>query len=136
MALTTEGQVLIFRHGLQCQLGRHLVARWARAYLVPTFLALGRIRLIASGYFHSFAIGEDGTVYAWSCNDHEQMGIPTPSRAPPLVQKPTKVCAIQGRIKQIAAGKFHTYVLYKNGTVATFGMAIALGIPSTLISSS
>lgn len=76
VALDSKGKAYAWGAGEQNQLGRRIVERTRYSSVTPCRLALSKIKLIACGTFHSFAIGEDGLVYAWGSNNFGQTGIP------------------------------------------------------------
>lgn len=72
---------------------------------------------IASGYWHSFALKSDGTVWAWGLGDVGQLGdgTTTTTRATPAqVSALTGVVALEG-------GDFHSLAIKSDGTVWAWG---------------
>ena len=86
---------------------------------------LRNIVAITAGYYSSFALRRDGTVYAWGYNNYGQLGISTTGNK----YYPTKVTGgASGSqyledIIQVESGRFHTAFLKSNGTVFTAGSA-------------
>ena len=74
---------------------------------------------IACGWYNTFVLLEDGTVYACGLNNYAQLGF---ASGDPRVFAPK--CAKQLRpwqIEQIAAGQHHTLALARDGSVLAFG---------------
>jgi alpha-tubulin suppressor-like RCC1 family protein len=79
-------------------------------------------KAIAAGDYHSLALKENGTVWAWGMNDWGQLGIgpdPRPSYLPPSYV-PVKVKNLTDA-KAIAAGYGFSLALKKDGTVRAWG---------------
>ncbi|MBK5286220.1 MAG: T9SS type A sorting domain-containing protein, partial [Bacteroidia bacterium] len=76
---------------------------------------LNGIISISSGQFHSFALKNDGTVWAWGNNSYGQLGIGTTTGTSIPIQ-----VNISNVIK-IRAGDRHTLALKNDGTIWTWG---------------
>jgi predicted nucleic acid-binding Zn ribbon protein len=75
------------------------------------------IRAIVAGSFYSFALTEEGDVYAWGSNGCGELGLgDTEDRL-----TPTKVPGL-GRVRAIAAGGGHSLALTESGEVYTWGL--------------
>ena len=88
---------------------------------------LTSITAIAAGAFHTFALSNDGTVWAWGRNDYGQLGFGIYSLSlewgNPNTPEKSPVKSIQlTDVKAIAAGRLHTVVLKNDGTVWAFGL--------------
>eukprot|EP01113_Clastostelium_recurvatum_P035687 TRINITY_DN5001_c0_g1_i4.p1 TRINITY_DN5001_c0_g1~~TRINITY_DN5001_c0_g1_i4.p1 ORF type:complete len:1079 (-),score=249.45 TRINITY_DN5001_c0_g1_i4:68-3304(-) len=119
VALSREGTIYTWGNNSQGQLGlgHHTDS------LIPVRVPVGdgdiRMTLVASGNFHSGAVGEDGRVYMWGANAFGQAGTGTLSseQLPTIVLGPLRdKCAIQ-----LALGCLHSVVLTAEGEIYTFG---------------
>lgn len=134
----------------QCQLGRRVVQRDARASaLRPAGVAFPRgvrVRSVAAGAHHSFAIDEDGRAWAWGLNNYGQLGVaavPGDDAGAAVVLQPTLVEAprpdLQNlpplpdgrRVVSAVGGEHHSLFLYDGGEVFSVGRASGhqLGLP-------
>ena len=83
---------------------------------------LSGITAVAAGHYHSVALKNDGTVWAWGYNYYGQLGNKssvTNSLLPVQVLEETGV-ALSGIIA-VAAGQYHSLALRNDGTVWTWG---------------
>src|ERR1700761_1518029 len=64
LALTTQGHVWVWGNGQMGELGRKIIERRKVNGLAPERLALRRVKSIATGRTHSFAVDYKGVVYA------------------------------------------------------------------------
>ncbi len=71
---------------------------------------------IAAGGYHSLALLEDGTVWAWGANGNGQLGDGTTTAS----SLPVQVLGITNAI-DIAAGEYHSLALLDDGTVWAWG---------------
>ncbi len=71
---------------------------------------------IAAGDYHTIAIKEDGTVWAWGYNRDGQLGDGTATDR----TTPVQVSGLSG-IKAVAAGNYRTIALREDGTVWAWG---------------
>jgi len=78
---------------------------------------------IAAGMHHSLALAEDGTVWAWGCNNNGQLGnnSSTPSQVPIQVFSSTTSNNPLTNIIGIAAGLSHSLALSNDSTVWAWG---------------
>ena len=72
---------------------------------------------IAGGAYHTAALKEDGTVWAWGYNSYGEAGNGTTS---PMQPTPVQVSGLSG-VVAIAAGSYHTLALKNDGTVWAWG---------------
>ena len=137
LALTIFGTVFGWGNGQHAQLGRRIIERRKLNGLSPERLALRRIVYIAAGAYHSFAISEDGRVYAWGLNSMGQTGL-GPS-ADEVVLLPTEITSLSPeslrggrRIVEISGGEHHTLFLTNDGVVYGCGRCdgFELGLPA------
>jgi alpha-tubulin suppressor-like RCC1 family protein len=79
-------------------------------------LGVANIRALATGWYHSLALLNDGTVWAWGYNASGQLGDgSTVDRSAPV-----RVQGLSGIIA-ISAGTYHSAALRSDGTVWTWG---------------
>lgn len=135
MALTTDGQVLTWGNGQQCQLGRRIIERRKINGLTPEKLNLKNIVLVGSGGFHSFAVDKNGKVFAWGLNSYDQTGLELDDDVIPF---PTEVKSLHpsqhegSKVIQIQVGGDHSMFLFDNGKVFVVGRCDGweLGLPN------
>ncbi|ATB34944.1 chromosome condensation regulator [Cystobacter fuscus] len=83
----------------------------------PWMLSIpGKVAAISSGYGHSLALRDDGTVWAWGSNDYGQLGLGGGGAQTMPVQIPAL-----GEIVSLSAGASHSLALGQNGTVWAWG---------------
>jgi regulator of chromosome condensation len=128
LALTTNGTILVFGNGEQQQLGRKIIQRRKANGLKAEPLGLKKIVLVGAGSYHSFAVDQKGTVYAWGLNSFHQTGVSEDEGSwQDIVVSPTPVDSLhpskhQGsRVVQISGGEHHTLFLFSNGEVWSCG---------------
>jgi len=116
LALLANGTVWAWGRDYEGQLGN---GDDAGDSLIPTQVpGLPVITAIAAGNYHTLALAENGTVYAWGMNDYGQLGI---AGDVDTAQSPTQVTTISN-VVDIAAGFYHTLALTEDGTVYAWGM--------------
>lgn len=71
---------------------------------------------ISDGWYHTVALKSDGTVWAWGCNDHGQLGDGTNTNR----NIPVSVKKLRG-FTSILCGMRHTVTLKADGTVWAWG---------------
>lgn len=119
LALSSEGLLYAWGSGAQHQLGRHISPRLPRNSLIPRQVLRGqRVKYIATGAYHSFAITDDDRVWAWGLNNYGQCGIEGPEE----VTTPTVVGHLtRDMITQIAAGEHHSAAITRDGRILMWG---------------
>ncbi|CAG8542011.1 19015_t:CDS:2, partial [Gigaspora rosea] len=122
LLLTTDGFLYAWGSGDAHQLGRRVLARHVRDGLNPEKIGVKGIEKIFAGAYHSFAVAEKGTVYAWGMNNYGQCGIETRDE---FITQPIKVDFFKDKpkVRQIAAGEHHSLVLLEDGSIYSFGRA-------------
>jgi LPXTG-motif cell wall-anchored protein len=93
---------------------------------VPT-TGLTSVTAIAAGRFHSLALKQDGTVWAWGSNVAGELGDGTATDR----QTPVQVQGLSG-VTAIAAGAAHSLALKRDGTVWAWGAAVGTLQPPDL----
>jgi alpha-tubulin suppressor-like RCC1 family protein len=120
LALKNDGTVWSWGYNLYAQLGTgDTIARWTpvQVHGPGNVGFLTGITSIAGGGYHSFALKNDGTVWAWGRNNHGQLGVgDTIGRSTPVqVSGLTNVIAIAGN------GWTHCLALKSDSTVWAWG---------------
>ncbi|KAL5528177.1 hypothetical protein ACEPAF_7313 [Sanghuangporus sanghuang] len=127
LALSERGIVYCWGNGQHAELGRKIVERHKIMGLVPTRLLIQRLVCVAAGAYHSFAIDENGVVYAWGLNSFRQTGVQFAEDYEgdrDVVWLPMRVSALDPkvlgngrRVVQICGGEHHSLFLLNDGTV-------------------
>ena len=76
---------------------------------------------VASGAFHTLALKNDGTVWAWGFSTDGQLGTNTPSSEVPAQVLGLGGSGVSTDVRAIAAGGFHSLALKRDGTVWAWG---------------
>lgn len=125
LALSTKGDVLAWGSGQQNQLARRIIERNKLTSLTPQGVGLpkGKIEKVACGSYHSFAVGKDGSVWAWGLNNFAETGIPDDAGSDDaVILRPTKVAALSNyRVVDIAGGEHHSVACSEAGELLTWG---------------
>ena len=115
LALRSDG--LVFSWGVNGygQLGNPPVSSTP---IGPTLVSgLTGVVAIAAGVYHSLALRNDGTIYAWGGNTQGQLGIGSTSAA---VSTPTKTLNLTGMVA-LDGGGGHSVAVRNDGTVWSWG---------------
>jgi regulator of chromosome condensation len=135
LALTVQGHVWVWGNGQQGQLGRKIIERRKVNGLSPERLALRKIKLIGTGWAHSFAVDHKGAVFAWGLNTDRQTGVDVDNADgeeedthQDIVWEPTevkclnpKVLGMNRRVVEISGGESHTLFRISDGSVYACG---------------
>ena len=124
LALTHKNKAFVWGAGEQSQLGRRVVARTAAGALIPREFGFQRKKIvdIATGDYFSYAVEDNGTIYAWGHNGYGQTGIPVEQNQDSIIAVPTKVEGLDGKkIVQLAGGNHHTIARTEDGEVLVWG---------------
>ncbi|KAH9948366.1 RCC1/BLIP-II [Amylocystis lapponica] len=118
LVVTTHGNLYTLGAGEQGQLGRKIVLG-ARSH---------KAVVVGAGSYSSFAVDEQGDVWAWGLNNMGQTGTGfTSAAADGAVQLPTRVVGLSRKelggaaVVQIAGGEHHTLFLTSAGAVFACG---------------
>ena len=76
---------------------------------------------IAAGANHILALTSDGLVYAWGCDEQDQLGRRRASRAHQTHPLTPEIVALRTGIRDIGVGVYHSFAIHKDGTVYTWG---------------
>lgn len=127
LAVSSSGSVYAWGNGQQFQLGRRVVERTRLNGLIPREFGLPRkkVKNVATGSYHSFAITNDGKVFAWGLNQFGQCGIYDEQKAgedATVVPVPTKISSLdQYNIVHVAAGEHHSAAITDDGKLLMWG---------------
>lgn len=126
LALNTAGTIYTWGSGEQYQLGREVMESYRSGGLTPsTFKGVprGKTVKVFAGSYHSFALTEDGKVYAWGLNNYGQTGIKEGAGDDQaLVKKATVVESFADRkIVQIQGGEHHSIACDADGNALVWG---------------
>jgi alpha-tubulin suppressor-like RCC1 family protein len=86
-----------------------------------------RIKQIALGSQTSYALAEDGTVWAWGSNNWDALGNGAPLNAAGVASMPVRVPV--GRATRISAGGSGACAILEGGTVSCWGLESDDGVP-------
>ena len=142
VVLTTHGNIFTWGTGEQGQLGRRVLERRKIHGTTPEKIALqSRARkavVVGAGNYTSFAVDEQGDVWAWGLNNMGQTGTGfTSAAADSGVGLPKRVVGLSKSelegdyVVQIAGGEHHTLFLTAAGKVYACGRSSGgqLGLP-------
>ncbi len=115
LALKGDGTVWAWGDEYYGQLGDGDEGTTYRVTPLPV-TGLSGIIGISAGEYHSLALKDDGTVWAWGYNYYGQLGDDTTT----LRRTPIQVAGLSG-VVGIAAGGFHSLALKSDGTVWAWG---------------
>lgn len=115
LALRDDGLVFSWGQNPDGQLGNPPVSAGT---FPPTLISnLNGVVKISVGTFHSLALRNDGTVYAWGANASAQLGLGGTGGP---VATPTKTLLLSG-IVDVVAGSVHSLAVRNDGTVWGWG---------------
>lgn len=126
LALTSNGVVFSWGCDEQNQLGRRRATRHHQTHaLSPEQCALpSGIRDIGVGLYHSFAVHENDTVYAWGSNNFGQTGVSSSAgQNDAIVPFPTEVRSFRNHPTLVAifGGKDHSIAITDSGQCLVWG---------------
>jgi regulator of chromosome condensation len=123
LALDDKGKVFAWGTGEQSQLGRRIMQRTRYQALTPSRVALPKIKQIACGAYHSFAIDESGSVHAWGSNNFGQTGLTDGiGEGDATVLQPGIVEGLQPyKIRHIQGGLHHSVACTEDGQLLVWG---------------
>jgi alpha-tubulin suppressor-like RCC1 family protein len=116
-ALTDTGAVKCWGFNSNYQLGD---GTFTNRYTPVDVLGLSSgVKDIATGYFHTCVITQNGTVKCWGNNMHGQLGDGTNNNR--NINTPVDVLGLSSGVIAIAAGDYHTCAITQNGAVKCWG---------------
>ncbi|UNI22490.1 hypothetical protein JDV02_008376 [Purpureocillium takamizusanense] len=125
LALDAAGTVWAWGSGRQNQFGRRLFGRHQESLRPrPVPVCRGGARLIASGEYHCFAVGQRrDDVWGWGLNSFGQAGDASSAGGDSaLLPYPVKIPALCGReVVVMAGGAHHSAAVAADGRVYTWG---------------
>lgn len=137
LILDKSGDVYAWGVGTSNQLGVP-VNNQLRSFVFGPLKVPGvkKIKEIAAGEFHSFAMDDEGRIFAWGLNNFGQAGLTEPLGDGAVLEFATEVTYFKEnniKITQIACGNHHSIALSDTGDIYTFGETYLnqLGIPSS-----
>lgn len=122
LVLTSDSLVYAWGNNFYGQLGNSTFVNSNMPILINYGALAGKkIVAIAAGSFHSLALANDGTIYAWGSNNYGQLGNGnnTLSNIPVAVNQ-TGVL-IGKKIIAISAGSVHSLALANDGSIYSWG---------------
>ncbi|KAI2616834.1 RCC1/BLIP-II [Hypoxylon sp. NC1633] len=128
LALDIKGKVYTWGCGEQYQIGREVRVDHPESALKP--ICIGPLPMhgakavkVACGSFHSFALDQEGRVFAWGLNNFAQLAIPDQVGESHACQtKPRLVESLQHyQIIEIAGGLHHSLAVTADGKLLTWG---------------
>lgn len=135
VALTKDGNIFTWGCAEQGQLGRIMGCFTSRGgrrglqYILNPKQVRDKKRLtfkdIFCGSYSTFAVSQDGAVYAWGLNNYGQLGTGDLETlyAPTKVEALTSLISDNNKCVSIASGQHHTIVLDSSGKVYAMGRA-------------
>ncbi|KAG8163423.1 hypothetical protein KVR01_006720 [Diaporthe batatas] len=128
LAVDGKGKVYAWGCGEQGRLGRKVLASHPELGLRPASVGALPIRgakatQVACGSYHSFAVDEQGRVYAWGLNTYAQLGTPDGAGEDNAHHfKPRLVEALKDyKVTSIAGGEHHSLASSDDGKLLTWG---------------
>jgi alpha-tubulin suppressor-like RCC1 family protein len=115
LALKSDGTVWAWGYNWDGELGNGTTTDTA-IYAPAPVIDLSGVIAIATGDYHSLALRNDGTVWAWGANWYGQLGNDTTDDS----STPVQVSSLSGVIA-IAAGGDHSLAVKSDGTVWAWG---------------
>jgi alpha-tubulin suppressor-like RCC1 family protein len=138
-ALKNDGKVMCWGYNVEGQLGNPSVTVGSQANPTPTAvvdLGTGTQR-ITTGFYHTCALKNEGTLLCWGSNQYGQLGNPAVAVGGQANPTPTAVIDLGTDTKQISAGGYNTCALKNDGKVLCWGYNLygQLGNPTVTIGS-
>lgn len=127
LALAADGKVYTWGDNSWGTLGRSITSATPAAVPAISYLSLNTnitVRAIGAGTYHVLAAGNDGYIYGWGSNDHNQLGFSpnvflTPTRFRLANSDPSIVpLAVTG-------GRGHSLALGSDGQVYAWGLNVS-----------
>jgi alpha-tubulin suppressor-like RCC1 family protein len=89
----------------------------------------GGVKRLGAGFYHSFALKSDGTLWAWGNNGYGQLGDSTTTSR----TKPVQVKVLTSGVVDVTGGWYHSLALKEDGTVWAWGRNDygQLGVPGS-----
>jgi alpha-tubulin suppressor-like RCC1 family protein len=117
VALKNDGTVWAWGFNYYGELGNGTADKDSHSTPVQV-KGISDVKAIAAGMYHTVALKNDGTVWAWGDNEHDQLGNETTKEE--YHSTPVQVKGISD-VKSITAGNGYTVALKNDGTVWAWG---------------
>ncbi|MEG6568804.1 S-layer homology domain-containing protein [Thermoanaerobacterium thermosaccharolyticum] len=117
VALKNDGTVWAWGFNYYGELGNGTADKDSHSTPVQV-KGISDVKAIAAGMYHTVALKNDGTVWAWGDNEHDQLGNETTKEE--YHSTPVQVKGISD-VKAITAGNGYTVALKNDGTVWAWG---------------
>lgn len=114
LAITDDGTLYAWGDNTYGQLGNGTSGGYSTTPTVVT--GISNVKFIATGYRSSYAVTEDGTLYAWGDNSSGQLGDGTKTSR----TSPTKITGISN-VQKVSSNKNHTLAIQEDGTLYAWG---------------
>ena len=126
LALDNKGQLFTWGAAEQGQLGKRIVSRFKGDSLAPIKLfgvnSKRKTVTMGCGEYHSFAVADNGKVYAWGLNSSGQLGLPIPETFEGCIIGAQEVTSLGDyKVKQIKGGAHHSVAITQSGEVLVWG---------------
>ncbi|WP_158623492.1 MopE-related protein [Corallococcus sp. CA053C] len=116
LALKQDGTVWAWGRNSEGQLGDGTTTSRLTPVQVPGVTGVTGVAAFFAGGYHTLALKQDGTVWAWGRNSEGQLGDGTTTNR----STPVQVTGVTG-VAALVAGDFHTLALKQDGTVWAWG---------------
>ena len=120
LVVLADGRVLASGYNLYGQLGDGGNLNQPIPVPVSGFGASRRVTAVAAGAYHSLAVGEDGSVFAWGADEFGQLG-DGGADADQSIPVPVSGLGPGSEVVAVAAGFSHSLALRADGTVLAWG---------------
>ncbi len=98
-----------------------ICSEWQNPVRFDNGIPLSNITQIAAGGYHALALDTAGQVWSWGSNSKGQLGRPETSQKETAVPAKVTFSEAPGRVVSIAAGEYHSAVLFDDGSVWAWG---------------
>jgi alpha-tubulin suppressor-like RCC1 family protein len=120
-----DNQLYLCGRNDNLQLGKWNNGKHSDYLLEPiSFPTTSRLKMVASGQFHSLALTDSGEVFVWGRNDVGQLGLPESSDTLP------KPLPLPSKTVYVTAGAYYSIFIQEDGSLLGFGQNLVgeLGI--------
>ncbi len=116
LVLNTDGDVYAMGYNGYGELGIEAIDYTTHSSPVQVH-NISDVKAVSAGYYHSVALKNDGTVWAWGYNDYGQIG----DNSNDTRTAPVQVGGGMNGLVAVSAGDYHTLALKSDGTVYAWG---------------
>ncbi|KAK2599077.1 hypothetical protein QQS21_005483 [Conoideocrella luteorostrata] len=124
LALDIEGNIWAWGRNEQYQFGRRLIGRGSKPALIPQKLRVSRnkVKYIACGGYHCFAIDQKDNVYGWGANSFGEAGYARSAGSNMAFARPTKIRSLcQRQVLILDGGAHHSAAVTADGDCLVWG---------------